>query len=51
MLGLLRNNVLNVRQYVFDKESRELDSIKTNIRLTNTIYALLSFDSKRENVL
>ncbi len=41
MLDLLRNSVFNVHQCVFDKGLRELDLRKTNIKLTNTICALL----------
>ena len=40
MLDLIRNSVLNVRQYIFDKEMRKLDLRKTSIELTNLICAL-----------
>ncbi len=40
MLGLLRNSVFNVHQYVFNKELYKLDLRKTNIKLTNIICAL-----------
>jgi len=51
MLDLLRNSVPNVRQCVFDKGSRELDSSKTSIELTNTICVLLSLNSKQKSIL